>query len=180
MAKTKQDKPVVKAGASKVANVIAKVFDALSSNGNVITQCVSSLRSVYRGSDVPVQDIAFIADNVARIRGWSDKSAGPRKSEVRKIVRNYTSLDEAVKLYKKKSATFTWHECMKLLTQMNKEQTTRQAVAACLVTAAPTKVAAPKQLASLLTRISNIETRSAKIIAFRIDLNKLAAKHGLD
>jgi len=169
----------VKKGASKVAATIAKVFDDVSKQGNIVTQCVSSVRSVYRGVEVPRIDEQFIADNVARIRGWSDKSAGPRKSEVRKIVRNYLKVDEAIAAYRKKSDTFTWHECMRLLTQLNKDQSIKQAVTACLVTSAPAKIAAPKQLASLLARISNLETRSTKIIAFRQDLSKLIDKHNI-
>ena len=179
MTKQASDKPAVRKGATKVANTIAKVFDTVASGGNVITQCVTSLKSVYRGAEVPTHEEQFIANQVARIRKWSDKSAVARKSEVRKIVRNYLKLDEAVDMYRKKSDTFTWHECMKLLTQLNKDQTTRQAVNACLTTAAPTKVPAPKQIANLLTRISNVETRSAKIIAFRKDLAKLCEKHGI-
>lgn len=179
MGKQATDAPTVRKGATKVANTIAKVFDAVASGGNIVTQCVSSLRSVYRGAEVPTHEVKFIADNVARIRGWSDSSAGPRKSEVRKIVRNYLKLDEAIAMYRKKSESFTWHECMKLLTQLNKDQSLRQAVTACLVSAEPATVPAPKRLSNLLTSISNIETRSAKIIAFRKDLSKLITKHGV-
>ena len=179
MAKQQTDAPTVRKGATKVANTIAKVFDAVASGGNIVTQCVSSLRSVYRNAEVPAHEIKFIADNVARIRKWSDSSAGPRKSEVRKIVRNYLKLDEAITMYNKKSDTFTWHDAMKLLTQLNKDQSPRQAVTACLVTAEPARVSAPKRLSNLLASISNLETRSAKIIAFRKDLYKLIDKHGV-
>ncbi len=175
----KQEKEQVNKGASKVASTIAKVFDTVSKQGNIITQCVTSVKAVYRGADVPVTDERFIADNVARIRGWSAASASARKSEVRKIVRNYLTIPEAVEMYVKKHGGLSWHQAMQLATQLNKGLTCRQAVLAMTTKAEVPKVAAPKQIAALLTRISNIETRSSKIIAFRKDLSALVSKHGL-
>ena len=116
---------------------------------------------------------------MARIQRWTPKSAGPRKSEVRKMVRNYRTIPEALQVFAKRNGGVSWHEAMKLLTQLNKGLTIRQAVTACFATAVAANVPAPKVLAALLTRISNIETRSAKIIAFRQDLSKLCAKHGI-
>lgn len=179
MTTPKQDKPTVNKGALKIANTIAKVYDTVSKQGNIVTQCVSIVATMYRGNDVPAIDERFIADNVARIQRWTPKSAGPRKSEVRKMVRNYRTIPEALQVFAKRNGGVSWHEAMKLLTQLNKGLTIRQAVTACFATAVAANVPAPKVLAALLTRISNIETRSAKIIAFRQDLSKLCAKHGI-
>lgn len=171
-------KEKVNKGASKVASTIAKVFDTVSKQGNIITQCVTSVKAVYRGAEVPAMDERYIADAVARTRGWSPASAAARKSEVRKIVRNYLTIPEAVQLYAKKHAGLTWHQAMGLLTQLNKGLTPRKAVLAMSVKAEAAVVPAPKQIAALLTRISNVETRSQRIIKFRKDLSLLSAKHG--
>ena len=176
---SKQTKTEVHKGATKVAATISKVYDTVSKSGNIVTQCVSAVQQVYRGAEVPKADLAFIADNVARSRGWSSKSAQSRKSEVRKIVRNYLRIPEALKLYTAKVDSFTWHDAIKLTTQLNKDQTVRQAVSAML--SAP-KAKAPTAMSvfgASINRIKNIETRSKKIIAFRKDLTKLLDKHGL-
>lgn len=174
-----KEKVQVNKGATKVASTIAKVFDTVSKQGNIITQCVTSVKAVYRGAEVPVADERFIADNVARIRGWSEASAGPRKSEVRKIVRNYLTIPEAIQLYMKKADSFTWHEAMQLLTQLNKGLTVRQAVAAMVSKPDAAAPSALKVFASCITKIQNLETRSQKVIGFRKDLVKLLDKHGL-
>lgn len=176
---SKETKVEVRKGATKVASGIAKVFDTVSKQGNILTQCVTSVRSVYRGAEVPVVDERFIADNVARIRNWSKASEGPRKSEVRKIVRNYALIPEAMQLYQKKHDTFTWHTAMKLVTKLNGGNTPRQAVAAMVATSDSAPPNALKVFASCITRIVNLETRSQKIIAFRKDLSKLLDKHNL-
>ena len=176
---SKQEKPVVNKGATKVASAVSKVLGDVAKQGNIITQCVSAVKSVYRGAEVPKADLSFIANKVAQQRNWSEASAGPRKSEVRKIVRAYMSIPEAVKLYTAKHDNFTWHTCMRLVTQLNKDQTVKQAVAAMVATNAANKPTALKVFAAAITRITNLETRSPKIIAFRKDLSKLLDKHGL-
>lgn len=174
-----ESKTEVHKGATKVASGIAKVFDTVAKQGNILTQCVTSVKSVYRGADVPVADERFIADNVARIRNWSKASEGPRKSEVRKIVRNYALIPEAMQLYQRKHDTFTWHTAMKLVTKLNAGNTPKQAVAAMVATAS---ASAPKPMAvfaAAIARIVNLDTRSPKVIAFRKDLAKLLDKHNL-
>ena len=175
---SKQEKAVVNKGATKVASAVSKVLGDVAKQGNIITQCVSAVKAVYKGAEVPKADLSFIANKVAQSRNWSEASAGPRKSEVRKIVRAYMSIPEAVKLYTDKHDTFTWHTCMKLVTQLNKDQTVKQAVAAMVATNAAKPVAL-KVFAAAITRITNLETRSSKIIAFRKDLVKLLDKHNL-
>ena len=173
------EKAEVNKGASKVASGISKVLDAVGKQGSLVTQCVSAIKAVYKGAEVPKADIEFIANNVARIQKWSASSRGPRMSNVRKIVRNYTSLPEAVEKFSKKNGGATWHDAMKVATQLNGGKTVNQAVAAMTTKQEAATVPAPKRIAALLTSINNVETRSAKIIAFRKELNALAAKHGV-
>lgn len=173
------EKQDVNKGASKVASTIAKVYDTVAKQGNVITQCVSAVKAVYRGADVPRCDEQFIADAVARQRGWSEKSAAPRKSEVKKIVRNYITIPEAMQLYSKKHDTFTWHTALKLVTKLNAGNTPRQAVAAMVATTSANKPTALSVFNNAITRIQNLETRSRKIIEFRKDLTKLLDDHNL-
>ena len=177
---SKQEKVEVNKGATKVASAVAKVFGDVAKQGNIITQCVIAVKAVYKGAEVPKADQSFIANNVARQRGWSERSAASRKSEVRKILRNYMTIPEAMQLYSKKADTFTWHEAMRLCVSLNGGNTPKQAVAALLSANTATKtVNAVKRFATLITGIQNLETRSTKIIAFRKDLTALLAKHNL-
>lgn len=175
----KQESKVSK-GATKVAGAIAKVFETVSKQGNILTQCVSSVSSVYRGKPVPAQDIAFIANNVARIRGWSSASAGPRKSEVRKIVRNYTRLPEAMQKIGAANGNFTWHDAMRLLTCLNAEPALGKALAR-FSTKTTAKIVTPlKALGTAVSKIMNLDTRASKITKFQTDLEHLCVTHGID
>jgi len=174
-----KEKPQPRKGAGKVAAAIAKVFDTVENNGSVITQCVTSAKSVYRGAEIPTVDLAYIADNVARIRSWTPTSINARKSEVRKILRAYRELPEAIEKFRKKSPTFTWHQAVKLARLLGQHSTINKAVAAMVQVSEAARPNAMTQVLNCLTRIANVETRSQKVIAFRKDLNKLIAKHGL-
>lgn len=181
MANAKKETAKVSAGATRVANTIAKVFGAVAKQGNVITQCVTSLVGVYGGKPVPKQDINAIATAVARLRGWSDASLEPRKSEVRKIIRQYPRIAEAVKKYTATHDTFTWHTAMRLLTCLQREPALNQALA--LMDASNTakgKTTAAKACGMAVSRIMNIDTSAAKIVAFQNDLESLADKHSIN
>jgi hypothetical protein len=179
---SKEEKVEINKGAGKVAAGIANVLAKVATQGNVITQCVTSIKGVYRGAEVPKADIEFIAETVAKARGWTVKSRGPRMSEVRKIVRNYASITDACNKLAKKLDVFTWHTAMRLVTQLNKDQTVNQAVAA--VVSGVNKPAADRPweqvLKSAVTSIQNIPSRAGKLKAFRVDLAKLLDKHGLN
>lgn len=175
----KKEKLEVNKGAGKIASVMAKVYNAVGKQGNIITQICTSVASAYRGVDVPTADLRFIVDSVARQCNWGAKSIGQRSSDARKIIRNYATIPEAMELYAKKSDTFTWHEALKLTTKLNGGNTPRQAVAALINAPKPASQSWDKQLTSCLTRISNIDSRSAKLIAFRKGLAALATKHGV-
>jgi hypothetical protein len=179
---SKQESTIAK-GAAKVASAIAKVFETVSKQGNIITQCVSSVTSVYKGKPVPSTDIAFIANNVARLRGWSKGSEGPRKSEVRKIVRNYTRIPEAMQKVGAADGNFTWHDAMRLLTALNAEPALGKAVlrfnakgpVTKATSATPTKV-----LGQAVSKIMNLDTRAVKITKFQEALETLCDSHGID
>ena len=119
----------VNKGAGKVAAAIAKVYGIVAQNGNVITQCVTSAMSVYKGADIPKRDLSAIADKVAMLRKWTPASSGPRKSEVRKILRVYPRLPEAITAYARKHDSFTWHTAVKLARCLGREPALNKALA---------------------------------------------------
>jgi len=178
-AKATQDKIEVNKGAMKVASAVAKVYEIVGSSGNIVTQCVTSAKSIYKGAEIPRADLNFIAEQVARIRNWSPSSAKVRKSEVRKVLRAYNELPGAITKFCKKSDTFTWHQAVKL-SRLLGNKTVNQAVAAMLTTATPEAPTPAKILASALTRIGNIDARAgSKVRVFQEAVAALATKHGL-
>ena len=180
MSKAKTTEAKINKGAGKVANAIAKVYEIVGQSGSVVTQCVTSAMSVYKGAAIPQQDLRFIADNVARIRKWTSVSARARKSEVRKILKQYTRLPEAIDAYCAKHDAFTWHTAVKLARCLDREPALRPALA-LMSAQTVSKAATPaKALGTAISKAMNVETRTAKIVAFQGDLEQLCEKHGID
>ncbi|MEE8538554.1 MAG: hypothetical protein V3S54_01970 [Woeseiaceae bacterium] len=176
-------KAAVKAtvGISKVANAIAKAYATQAESGNVITQVCKVAAQVFKGKDANTTDLKEIAKGVARQRGWTPASAGPRMSEVRKIVRNYKRIPEAVTSYMRKHETFSWHTAMRLITCLNREPALNQALKLMDVGNAVKLAAKPaKVIALAVSRIMNVDTRSTSIVNFQTALESLAEKHGVN
>ena len=175
-------KTVVKAttGISKVANAIAKAYATQAESGNVITQVCKIAATVFKGKDANSTDLKEIATNVARLRGWSPASSGPRMSEVRKIVRNYKRIPDAVSTYLKKHDTFSWHTAMRLLTCLNKEPSNAIALRMMDVSNKEKQTAKPAKVIGLaVSRIMNVDTRASKIVGFQEALESLCETHDI-
>ena len=181
MAKGKKDAPKVSKGATRVANTIAKVFGAVAKQGNVVTQCVTSLVQVYGGNAVPKQDVNAIADTVARLRGWSAASMAPRKSEVRKIVRQYPRIAEAVDRYADTHDSFTWHTAMRLITCLHREPALNKALALMDASNSAKEITPIKACGSAVSRIMNLDVRGgSRIGEFQSALETLCDTHNIN
>ena len=179
----KASKADVKAtvGISKVANAIAKAYATQAESGNVITQVCKVAAQVFKGRDANTTDLREIAKGVARARGWTPASAGPRMSEVRKIVRNYKRIPEAVTAYMRKHETFSWHTALRLITCLNREPALNQALKLMDKGNAAKALAKPgKVIALAVSRIMNVDTRSANIVNFQTALEGLCEKHNVN
>lgn len=179
---SKASKTTVKAtaGISKVANAIAKAYATQAGSGNVITQVCKIAASVFRGKDANSTDLKEIASSVARQRGWSPASAGPRMSEVRKIVRNYKRMPEAVAAYLSKHESFSWHDAMRLLTCLNREPSNVIALRLMDKSNTSKQAGRPQKVIGLaISRIMNVDTRTAKIVGFQSALETLCETHDI-
>ncbi len=175
-------KTVVKAttGISKVANAIAKAYATQAGSGNVVTQLCKISAQVFKGKDANSTDLKEIASSVARQRGWSPASSGPRMSEVRKIVRNYKRMPEAVAAYLKKHDAFSWHDAMRLLTCLNKEPSNKVALSLMDASNKTKQAGRPQKVIGLaVSRIMNVDTRTAKIVSFQEALESLCETHDI-
>ena len=174
------DKQTVNRGAGKVATAISRVYDSVENSGNVVTQCVTAARQVYRGKAIPKIDLSYIADNVARIRKWSPASLKQRKSEVRVVLRAYDRLPEAIEKYTKSSDGFTWHDAIKLSRCLGAEPSMIQALKRMNAKATGGKITAPKAIGAAVSRIMNVTTGASRLVAFQAGLEVLAEKHAID
>lgn len=167
-------------GISKVANAIAKAYATQAGSGNVITQVCKIAASVFKSKDANSTDLKEIATSVARQRGWSPASSGPRMSEVRKIVRNYKRMPEAVTAYLNKHESFSWHDAMRLLTCLNREPSNAIALRLMDKSNATKQAARPAKVIGLaVSRIMNVDSRTAKIVGFQEALESLCESHDI-
>lgn len=178
---TKAVVPKLAKAIAKVSSAISDVYGSLAKSGNVVTQVCKTCNTVFGGKPATKAELKHVAESVARLQGWSDKSSGPRKSEVRKIVRNYIALPEAVTMVKAKSDTFSWHDAMRLATQLNNDAyNVRQAVNAFHSRKPKDKPTALKQLERALGRVMAIDSGAAKVIAAQDAVLELCNTLGID
>ena len=105
---------------------------------------------------------------------------GPRKSEVRKIVRQYPRIAEAVKAYTATHDNFTWHTAMRLITCLTREPALNQALALMDASNSARETTPIKACGTAVSRIMNLDTTAKRIVAFQNGLESLAEKHGID
>lgn len=169
------------AGISKIANAIAKAYATNDSSGNVITHVCKIAAQVFKGKDANSTDLKEIAASVARQRGWTPASAGPRMSEVKKIVKQYQRIPEAVKAYTRNGKAFTWHTAMRLITCLNREPALRPALSLMDSSSKAKEAARPaKVIALAVSRIMNIDTRASKLVSFQSALEGLCETHEIN
>lgn len=170
------------AGVDKVVAAIAGALESVETGGNVVTQVCNIAKQIFRGEPVPAHDAEYIANEVAKRRGWSEVSARPRKSDVRTLLSTYDRLPAAVTAYKKKSPTFSWHTAM-LLARSLKSNAPTKAVAITLGKAkskVAVKMTPAHKLGMAVGIIKKLDTRSPNIIAFRAAFATLCKKYSIN
>jgi hypothetical protein len=169
------------AGADAVASAVVVALDAVGQQGNILMDVAVAAAKAYRGADVSEVDLQYIANEVARMKNWDEATAKQGRSRVRKIVRQYKRIPEAMAMYKKTNPEFAWHVGMKLVTCLSKKINNKPVSIASAVKAMRTqttaKINAAKKIKSLLKSIANVETQSPTLIAFRKALAGLIKNH---
>jgi len=180
MSKAKKVKASVHRGAGKVASAIAKVYESIDSGGNILTQVCKSAAQVYKGAVIPKPDLKFIAQNVARLREWTPASGQTRMSEVRKILRVYDRLPEAIAAYTSKHDTFTWHTAVKLARCLNREPSLKHALALMEVKQKAAQVSPLQACGKACHRLINLETTGgSKARKFQDAVQDIAESMGI-
>lgn len=100
----------------RVADALAKAYEAIDDQSGLVTQVCKSARAVFEGNTIPKHDMEAIVEKVAEKRKWSEKSKASRISEMRAVLRVYDQLPDVIKAYREKAETskFTWHNAISL------------------------------------------------------------------
>jgi hypothetical protein len=142
---------------------------------NIVTQCVKACRAHFGGDVPPKEDCVDFADKVAELRGWSEASVKARKSEVRKVVRNYTRMESACKAVAAKGDSFTARI-------LNKNPKLSDAgVVKAFFDSAPSNHATPKQKAmKALKGFMGISTTAKDVVALQSAVQKVLDDEGIE
>ena len=168
---------------SAVKNISSAVTSAIGAIKNTLREQVTSLvtacNNEFGGDYMPDKIAKAISESVATELGWKGKTATVRKSEVRSVLGAYPFLVEGMKEYERATGNIGWHSMVKLARQLPLHNTTKAAVNACIKKVEGAKLSTSKQFGRALGMLKNIKTRAPKQIAFRKELAKLCAKHGI-
>lgn len=114
---------------SQLASTVAGAFAEAEQSGGLVENICKAVQKLYKGKPVPKDDGEFIADEVARLRGWSEGSARVRKAECKSIIGQYAKLPDAIARAKKKKFV-SFEMAVKLARSLNKGMTPNQAAQA--------------------------------------------------
>ncbi len=105
----------------------------------------------------------------------------PRKSEVRKIVRQYPRIAEAVDRYADTHDSFTWHTAMRLITCLHREPALNKALALMDASNSAKEITPIKACGSAVSRIMNLDVRGgSRIGEFQSALESLCDTHNIN
>ena len=162
-----------------VSGLYAGAFEASDAFIAMLTQ----VRKAYKGADVPVADLDYIATRVANQRNWKAGSMKVRRAELNTVIGQYATAPEAIALaVKQTKRPQTFSACLKICRALKSGKTSKQAAA---VVTAVTKATAPNKrtkavaMKSCKVHIKRILEHTQLSAAFRTELKKLAAEHDL-
>jgi len=121
-----------KARASKlhaIANTIADKLKAHESTGSLVVQICTAVQGLYRGADIPAEEMEFMLDDVSRAMKWTSKSADKRKLETKAILVASESLPTAIARASKQMPV-PFYQALKLARLINGGKTAIQAASA--------------------------------------------------
>lgn len=167
----------VQVGIGKVSAALSSAFSSQAATGDFIVTVCKICAIVFDGKPANSISIIKVADDVCRLQGWSKASEGPRKSECRKIVRNYATFEDAAVAYRKTHTNFSWGTAMRLLTCLNKEPVQKHALKlmdkkeSAVAEVKPIKIAT-----AAVKKIMAIKSRAAKIVALQEGIEELCTE----
>ncbi|MGL4557392.1 MAG: hypothetical protein ACRCV5_07800 [Afipia sp.] len=170
-------------GLSSLASAIAGAFATVETTGGLVATICASVQKLYKGAEMPSDDVAYVCDEVARLRGWSDASARVRKAECKAILGQYATLPEAIeKASTKKHVSF---DAAVKLARSLKSMTPRQAAAAYIAGKSATRASDPttrtldEAKASIKKHVNRVLEFTQVDRKFRAELRSLCEEYGI-
>lgn len=168
------------AGIASVGVAIAKAYGKQAISGELLDTIVTVCTKIFKGKPANSADQKRVAEDVARIRGWTSASAGPRKSEVKKMVLVYHRFDEAATAYRKTHDNFTWGVAMRLLTCLRKEKTLSKVLALMAAGNQAREIEPMKAIELAVSKLMNLASRKKSVVEFQDALETLCRKQDID
>lgn len=129
---------------SAIVSTFVSAISSAENSGSLVTQVCDAANKYARGEQIGDEDIAAIGHAVAKERGWKGRSLKSRLSEVRVVLRAYTTLPEAIEAFIAKAKCCDWHTSMKLARRLNKGDSVKQAVTAAFQKNGQSKKSTPQ------------------------------------
>lgn len=167
----------------KVAQAVAAAYATVQESGGLLDTVCGVLNTQYKGGDVPEADVAFICDEVSRIRSWSASSARVRKAEMKTIMGFYSVLPDAMaklRANRKNEKPVTFEAGLRLARALKaNDGNVARAIAAFIAGRTPTKPADRNEeqaLESAKTHINRVLEHTALNKKFRAALSALCVE----
>jgi len=177
---TKQDNT---AELTKLANSIAGHVEALDGTHSIVRDICDDCTNLYNDAPIPNDDMAFIAAEVSRVRGWTAKSARVRIAELKAVLKAYAKLPEAIDKAISKHVAVPFYKAVALARMINAGKTPTQAATMLKQGTSATK-AKPvaernkaEQVKSANTHVKRILEQTKLPKAFRDALKSLAVQY---
>lgn len=116
--------------ASAIAAAVSQGLKQIGGTGSLLHSCVTVARQHYKGKAIPKPDIDATLEILTESQKWKGRSATMRQSEFRAVLKNYSTLPEAMAQYKTKAGHCSWHEGISLARLLNGGKSASQAAAA--------------------------------------------------
>ena len=119
-----------RAAASALAAAVSQGLKQIGGTGSLLHSCVTIAKQHYKGKAMPAADIGATLEILTESQKWRGRSATMRQSEFRAVLKNYSTLPEAMTQYRTKAGHCSWHEGIGLARLLNGGKTASQAASA--------------------------------------------------
>ena len=116
--------------ASAIAAAVSAGLKQIGGTGSLLHSCVTIAKQHYKGKAIPKADIDATLEILTDAQKWKGRSATMRQSEFRAVLKNYSTLPEAITQYRAKAGHCSWHEGISLARLLNGGKTATQAATA--------------------------------------------------
>lgn len=167
-----------------VTQAFVDAYTMKDETGNLVTQCVTAANAYFHGHAAEKDEIEQVAGAVVDAKGWEDKTAKSRRSEIRAVLRTYDRLTEACeKARTAVEGSFTWHHAISVARKLSKKDATVQSAVDAFVEAQTAKSApiasAAQAKGAIASHVKRIRSTPYAPKKFVTELEALCEKYNI-